>query len=260
MGETSPVSRPLRPGEIDEWILLDGTPATCANVAIHNLYPGKIDLVVSGPNMGRNTSAAFAMSSGTIGAALSGSLCRIRAVAVSYAIVQHPPPPAYTKPAHALATRIIAQINSEWGFGPDGLNHSQIDLYNVNIPLIETLLQEDEDQKMKVYWTKMWRNAYGRLFMAVPPADPKAVQPAGPDANDTSIANTPKSDSQTEDLVFKFSPDMKDLIPSSPANIPEGTDGWAIHNGCASITPMTAGFAEPEGVAAGAGKIWKMRL
>ncbi|KIJ30958.1 hypothetical protein M422DRAFT_186528 [Sphaerobolus stellatus SS14] len=45
-GETSEVSRPLREGEVAEWILLDGTPATCANVALHNLYPDEIDLVV----------------------------------------------------------------------------------------------------------------------------------------------------------------------------------------------------------------------
>jgi 5'/3'-nucleotidase SurE len=47
----------------DPWILLDGTPATCSNIALHNLYPGQIDLVISGPNLGRNTSSAFALSS-----------------------------------------------------------------------------------------------------------------------------------------------------------------------------------------------------
>lgn len=26
------------------------TPATCANIGLHNLYPGEIDFVISGPN------------------------------------------------------------------------------------------------------------------------------------------------------------------------------------------------------------------
>ena len=30
------------------------TPATCSNIALHNLYPGMIDLVVSGPNRKSN--------------------------------------------------------------------------------------------------------------------------------------------------------------------------------------------------------------
>ncbi|EGO01748.1 hypothetical protein SERLA73DRAFT_132245 [Serpula lacrymans var. lacrymans S7.3] len=45
-GETSPTSRLLKDGEVAEWILLDGTPATCANIALHNIYPKQIDLLV----------------------------------------------------------------------------------------------------------------------------------------------------------------------------------------------------------------------
>ena len=112
------------------------TPATCANVALHNLYPGEIDLVVctclpflsylivnpiqiSGPNFGRNTSgwllqsyqqeavsswftAAFSLSSGTIGAAMSAALSRTRAIAISYGSVLHPTPLKLHEPAHNL--------------------------------------------------------------------------------------------------------------------------------------------------------------
>ncbi|KIJ29595.1 hypothetical protein M422DRAFT_36892 [Sphaerobolus stellatus SS14] len=58
-GETSEVSCPLREGEVAEWILLDGMRCVHAsvsiglvlllpvrNVALHNLYPDEIDLVV----------------------------------------------------------------------------------------------------------------------------------------------------------------------------------------------------------------------
>lgn len=58
-GEHSALPRPLKDGEDMEWILLNGTPATCSNIALHNLFPpGSFDLVVSGPNLGRNTSTA----------------------------------------------------------------------------------------------------------------------------------------------------------------------------------------------------------
>jgi len=71
-GEVSEVKRPLKQGEFAEWILLDAvcagsnltsavpkppqTPATCANIALHNLFPGQFDLVISGPNYGMHIS------------------------------------------------------------------------------------------------------------------------------------------------------------------------------------------------------------
>ncbi|KAF3358721.1 hypothetical protein VdG1_05275 [Verticillium dahliae VDG1] len=52
-------SDPATPGTFDadkEWVLVDGTPA-------------------SGPNYGRNTTAVFALSSGTLGGAMEGAIC-----------------------------------------------------------------------------------------------------------------------------------------------------------------------------------------
>ena len=62
-GERSHERRPLRPedGEAQEMVLLNSTPATCTSIGLHNLYPGEIDLVITGPNVGRNSSTAFAM-------------------------------------------------------------------------------------------------------------------------------------------------------------------------------------------------------
>lgn len=82
-GEKTDLPRPLKEGEHVEWILLNGTPgeslpvlpsslpcadsgvtATCSNIALHSLYPpGSFDMVIAGPNYGRNTSTAFALSS-----------------------------------------------------------------------------------------------------------------------------------------------------------------------------------------------------
>jgi len=244
-GEFSPKSRPLKEGEIAEWILLDGTPATCANVALHNLFPGQIDLVVSGPNLGRNTSAAFALSSGTIGAALSSSLSKVRAIALSYGTVVHPTPTEYFQPAHVLGCQIVHHLWDNWGSDESGLRSGEVDLYNVNIPLIEELLS---DEGLKIYWTNMWRNSYGRLFKNVSGSHNHAtVNPAGPDAATDASAKprSPTAEEERGPLLFKWSPDVMNLINPSANEVPVGSDGWAIHGGCVSVTPLRACFAEP---------------
>lgn len=60
-----------------------GTPADCASLGIHNLFPNKPGLVISGVNMGENSGHAFFFSSGTVGAALTACLSEVPAVAVS---------------------------------------------------------------------------------------------------------------------------------------------------------------------------------
>ncbi len=62
---------------------LTGKPADCANIGIHNLCSAKPALVVSGINMGTNSGLAFALSSGTIGAAVEGFLAGVPSAAFS---------------------------------------------------------------------------------------------------------------------------------------------------------------------------------
>ncbi len=107
--------------------------------------------------------AAFALSSGTIGAALSSSLSVVRAIAVSYGTVLRPTPPTLFEPAHLLSLKIFKDLWDNWG-KDSGFPTDEVDLYNVNIPLIEQLLSPEG---LKVCWTKMWRNRYGSLFKAV---------------------------------------------------------------------------------------------
>ncbi|KAJ6575139.1 survival protein sure-like phosphatase/nucleotidase [Mycena capillaripes] len=261
-GETSETPRPLKDGEVAEWILLDGTPATCANVALHNIYHG-IDLVISGPNLGRNTSSAFALSSGTIGAALSASLSKTRSIAVSYGTVVHPTPSTYFEPAHLLACRIIRYLWDNWGQDEGGLRGGEVDLYNVNIPLIEDLLT---DEGLKIIWTTMWRNSYGRLFKAVSSAAPGEAQEsasaAGPDALTTDAPRPEGTSTSSENtLAFKFSPAMEGLIHPDESSLPIGSDGWAMYKGFASVTPLRSSFAEPpEDTRDVNERVWKMKL
>ncbi|KAI0825152.1 sure-like protein [Trametes gibbosa] len=273
MGEVSEESRPLREGEVAEWVLLDGTPATCSNIGLHNLYHGEIDLLISGPNLGRNSSAAFALSSGTIGAALSSALSKVRSVALSYGTVVHPTPDTFHEPAHALGAGIIGRLWADWGADAGGLRGGEVDLYNVNIPMIPELLT---DEGLTICWTRIWRNSYGRLFKAHRPAAPAAVtttvSAAGPDspAEPTQGAEAGPLDDKTGQkdlgaLVFKFGPDMSGLINPSASSVPVGTDGWAIHKGWVSVTPMRASFGEPvdwdaDTEADMEARIWKMKL
>ncbi|KAI0669920.1 survival protein sure-like phosphatase/nucleotidase, partial [Trametes maxima] len=266
-------SRPLKDGEVAEWILLDGTPATCANIGLHNLYHGEIDLLISGPNLGRNSSAAFALSSGTIGAALSSALSKIRSVAVSYGTVQHPTPPELYAPAHALGARLIAHLWYNWGADAGGLRAGEVDLYNVNIPMVPGLLS---DAGLTVCWTRIWRNSYGRLFKAHAPRDPAAnssdVSAAGPDSPneppggmEAGVLDKKATQKDLGALVFKWGPDVGGLINPAASSVPIGSDGWAIHKGWVSVTPMRATFGEPtdwtvESEADFEPKIWKMKL
>ncbi|GLB36173.1 putative cytoplasm protein [Lyophyllum shimeji] len=265
-GETSAKPRPLKEGEIAQWILFDGTPATCANIALHNIFSGQIDLVISGPNLGRNTSAAFALSSGTVGAALSSSLSKIRSIALSYGTVLHPTPTTLFEPAHRLGAHIIHHLWNNWGKDMEGLRNGEVDLYSVNIPLVEDLLTPDG---LKIYSTTMWRNSYGRLFKSLSAngnAEPgQMVRSAGPDSLDSTIPENgvPKpTPDDSADLWFKFSPDMKELITPSPSSLPVGSDGWAIYHGYVSVTPLRASFGEPlqEEIIDIQDRLWKMRL
>ena len=63
-----------------------GTPSDSVNIGMGNLSPRKPDLVLSGINIGQNTSLAMIASSGTVGAALEGAFWRIPSFALSMAI------------------------------------------------------------------------------------------------------------------------------------------------------------------------------
>jgi len=273
LGETSDSPRPLKEGEIAEWILLDGTPATCSNIALHNLYPGEIDLLLSGPNLGRNTSCAFALSSGTLGAALSSALSQARSIALSYGTVEHPTPQAFFDPAHVLSAKIIRHLWDNWGKDSTGLRNGEIDFYSVNIPMVQGLLSENG---LPIIWTRLWRNSYHRLFKACSPEraaelDRPTLQ-AGPDSTETVPAQTISQEAggkvspkRLGGLLFEFSPDMKEFVNLPPSSLLEGSDSWAIEMGWVSVTPMRASFGEPpaEDVFPPGGsiqdRIWKTR-
>ncbi len=61
---------------------VDGTPADCTRLALLNLYPDEIDMVISGINDGLNVGRAI-IYSGTCGAAREAVICGKKAIAAS---------------------------------------------------------------------------------------------------------------------------------------------------------------------------------
>ena len=117
-----PVESPI-PG-VDA-ISVQGTPADCAILALESLYDERFDLVVSGINHGANLGLDV-LSSGTVGAAMQGSLRGIPAVAVSVASLAEVAFEAAARTARAIAAE-VARPPVPVGTGP-------APLVNVNLP------------------------------------------------------------------------------------------------------------------------------
>ncbi|MEB3788330.1 MAG: 5'/3'-nucleotidase SurE [Desulfurococcales archaeon] len=124
--------KPLRIRRIRYWNTLiyvtNGTPSDIIYLALNEITP-RVDLVVSGVNIGDNTSIQVILSSGTVGAAAQASLLGIPAIAFSAAIEdsQDFQDPEYYEYV-MRATRVISSYVLEHGL-PEGVN-----VLNVNYP------------------------------------------------------------------------------------------------------------------------------
>ena len=105
--------------------------------------------MVSGPNYGRNTTAVFALSSGTLGGALEAAACRRRAVALSFAFFSRNHDPVVVAAATRHSVRIIEALVRQW---PDD---GSVDLYSVNVPLVPDV------DKGRTLWTAILQNYWG---------------------------------------------------------------------------------------------------
>ncbi|KAH0838327.1 hypothetical protein J3R83DRAFT_6605 [Lanmaoa asiatica] len=144
------------------------------------------------------------------------------------------------KPAHNLSVRIMKYLWINWGQDPDGIRDGEVDLYNVNLPMIHKLA---DPEGLQVYWTRTWRNSYGRLFERVPVAH--GTQREIPSDNPDSLSGNISTGSVAQVdvyLAFKFAPDIQPLVNPDLSVVPVGTDSWAFGVGHASITPMRIWF------------------
>ena len=220
--------RPSPTGDVDEWVLIDGTPASCVQIGLYHFFQdkGPIDLVVSGPNYGRNTTSVFALSSGTLGGALEAAVCKKKSIALSFAFFTRNHDPVIIDAACSHSVRIIEALYKQWP--TDG----SADLYSVNVPLVEGV------EKNKTMWTDMLQNYWGEGSTCFQEIDGEAGDAAEEEAriregpggeaggkeglNDRKTGHTHKH--------FKWAPRLNDVFVSVDESGP-GNDGRTVREG-----------------------------
>jgi tubulin--tyrosine ligase len=139
-----------------------------------------------------------------------------------------------------------------------GLREGEVDLYAVNVPMVPALVKPEG---VRIVWTRLWRNGYGRLLENQPAlqlqeqASHLAIETKAEDPSE--IKSSAEEDEDDHKLIFRFKPDLKDLVHPEPSTLPIGTDAWAIHHDLVSVTPLRASFAEPGAGSMGFGSEWQ---
>ncbi|CAN6651204.1 probable tubulin--tyrosine ligase Pby1p [Trichomonascus vanleenenianus] len=202
-----PIDAPKADSDEQAWVLLDGTPASCANIGIHHLFKekGPVDLVLSGPNYGRNCTALYIMSSGTVGASMESALCGVKSIALSFSFKQkgvHEP--EHIREASRISVELIKNLYENWS--------EDAQLYAVNVPLVDTL-----NGKTPIRYAPILENQWGASFDGGKSTEGK--------------------------LVFKWNPDFGACARSVAASSP-GNDGWVVANDMISVTPLVASFKQ----------------
>ncbi|KAF2710103.1 sure-like protein [Pleomassaria siparia CBS 279.74] len=256
-GTTSLTPLPASSTE-EEWILVDSTPASCVQIGLYHYFEsrGPIDLVISGPNYGRNSTAVFSLSSGTIGGALEAAVCNQKAIALSYAFFDRNHDAGIISAASTHSVKVIEHLYANW----DKNTH----LYSVNVPLVENV------GSRKVLYTDMLQNAWssGSCFTVIDaPADEdqtpdeielhlrKAEEKQGrkelrgdgtESGRDTPVSQKGAEHVRYKHQHFKWAPRFTDVYKSVEDSEP-GNDGWAVAQGFTSVTPLRANFMHVQG-------------
>lgn len=193
--------------EHSRWTVLDGPPASCTQIGLfHSEWPAEdIDLVVSGPNHGRNASTIYNLSSGTVGGALEGALCGKRSISVSFGS-KDPQPAALIHAACRRTVSLIDYLIANW--------RPAVELYNVNIPMVECVetCEAEFTIPCRSYWKK------GRLF-SERPQENGYIEPH------SSVLSHSSSKRQ-----FQWQPDLSDVAEAARQS-QQGEDLFASANG-----------------------------
>lgn len=197
----------------DLWWLCDGaTPAAAANIGLHH-GPGPFDLVLSGPNFGRNDGAHWALSSGTVAAALEASMSGVKSMAVSFDNGFKETSigdagagsPEQVAAASEVAVDLVERLYEQWP--------ADVDLFNINVPL--NAVDEGKPKPHIAQACMERRLRYGSIFQQSTKGD------------------------------YRFSYDMVDWQPQFPkwtGSLP--TDTEALKSGRVSVTPLRASLGE----------------
>lgn len=197
------------PGE--SWYYLDGTPASCVKFGVGDLCPEDCppDVIVSGINHGGNYATA-ALYSGTLGAAMEGSLMKIPSIAVSldsldpdadFSVVARHFPPLFEK--------ILSNLPDRFGL-----------VYNLNFPAVTP--EAVKGVKVAEQGVIRWVREYA-------PFDPGFYERKGLAMHVLGIRGIPDPEPEEDFFV------MGGTVVKDPANGPE-TDVERIAEGYITVT------------------------
>ncbi|MEL7091654.1 MAG: 5'/3'-nucleotidase SurE, partial [Pseudomonadota bacterium] len=131
VGHCISYARPFMIQQIgDRRVAVEGSPADCVLTGLHEVLPGAPDLILSGVNRGNN-SAENALYSGTLGAAIEGSLQGVPAIALSQ--FYGPRNAGANHPFEASAEHGAEVIRRILDANPKDQDGYQL-FYNVNFP------------------------------------------------------------------------------------------------------------------------------
>lgn len=203
----------------DQWMLVNGTPASCTQLGLHHLLKDlpPVDLVVSGPNFGRNATTIYNLSSGTVGGALEAALCGKKAIAISFASKDQQSSEIIAAAAR-ISVRLIEKLGRKWGQG--------VELYNINVPMMANV------EACKILYTQALPSSWisGSLYQETK-TNGLISGLSKPHGNSSSndqpgslkpLTSTPK--------YFKWAPQLSD-ISRCVEESPPGTDAWAVNHG-----------------------------
>lgn len=202
--------------EYQEWCLVDSTPAACADLGIHHLYGERkekpIDLVLSGPNLGKNSSNLYILASGTVGAAMEAVTHGIKSIALSYAFINSDHDYDILKEAAKISVKLIKKLYNQLQEQKD------VDLYSINVPLIESL----KLGRTSIHYTPILENYWASIY---------------------SKASEVNELGQEQ---FHWNPDFKKVYKDGLTDY-RHTDSRVLLDEGISVTPLKASFhiAEP---------------
>lgn len=187
------------------WFVLDGSPASCTQIGLFHLdwRADDIDLVLSGPNHGRNASTIYNLSSGTVGGALEGAICGKKSISLSFGS-KEPQPADIIKNACRRAVQIAESLYARW--------NPAVELYNINVPMTASAdtCPAVFTIPSRSYWSK------ASLF-----------------EEDRHLANGPPHSNGTSSLgkrYFKWTPELSDIRKAAKTS-KDGEDLWASLHG-----------------------------
>ncbi|OJD11396.1 5'/3'-nucleotidase SurE [Emergomyces pasteurianus Ep9510] len=229
------------------WVVVNGTPAACTQLGLYFLFPDcePIDLVISGPNHGRNASTIYGLASGTVGGALEAATCGKKAIALSFASKDKQPEETIQAAAR-MSVKLIEHLAAHW---PE----QGVQLYSINVPM------RLDVEKRPIVYTRMLQNSWSKcsLYGEVDISDSQPTnnnnnnknqddRDLGEGAFPTESGGHTKPAHLHRTKYFRWAPELSDIQRSVEMS-QVGTDTYTVINGCTSVTPLAANFSHVSG-------------